>query len=195
VNISKIDKAYQLFDEYNSKDPKKTEIDGIEIGDNLLYAQRMAEKLLSFNPEASEHLQLAARSQHIGRWEIPRKNYPVGRNGYLKWRSQLKIYHAKLAASLLEKSGYNESVISKVKDLLVKKQLKQNPETQTLEDIICLVFLEFYFDDFSAEHDEEKLVKILKKTIAKMSQRGVETALKLPLSEKAKNLIAKASFM
>jgi len=193
MDITAFNQAIQLFDEYNNRDPKKTDIDGSEIADNLLYAQRMTEKLLEFEPDASEHLQLAARSQHIGRWEIPRKNYPMDRKGYLKWRSQLKVYHAKLAASILEKTGYDELTVCKVKDLLVKKQLKQNPETQTLEDVICLVFLEHYFEDFSEEHKEEKLVNILKKTITKMSSKGVEAALQLPLSDKAKELIAKAS--
>lgn len=193
MDNSIFDQACQLFDEYNSKDPRTTLVDGKEICYNLLYAQRMTEKLRQFEPNASEHLQLAARSQHIGRWEIPRSDYPMDRNGYLQWRSQLKIYHAKLAATILDKSGYDELTISKVKDLLVKKQLKQNPETQTLEDVICLVFLEFYFDDFSKEHDEEKLVNILRKTTAKMSERGVDAALRLPLSEKAINLIGKAS--
>jgi hypothetical protein len=147
---------------------------------------------LDFEPNASEQLRLAARSQHIGRWEIPRKDFPLDRKGYLQWRSQLKLYHAKLAASILEKSDYDELTIVKVKDLLLKKQLKQNPDTQTLEDVICLVFLEYYFDDFSEEHNEEKLVNILRKTIAKMSSKGVDAALLLPLSTKAKNLIGKA---
>jgi len=189
---SKFDHAFQLFDEYNSQDPKSIIIGDSEIAESLLYAQRMTSKLLDFDPNASEALQLAARSQHIGRWEIPRKDYPMDRKGYLKWRSHLKIYHANLAESLLEKSGYDELTKAKVKDLLVKKQLKQNQETQTLEDVICLVFLEFYFDDFSEVHDEEKLVNILKKTIAKMSTEGVEAALHLPLSVKAKSLIAKS---
>jgi hypothetical protein len=186
------DQACQLFDEYNRRDPKSTIINDNEISDSFLYAQRMTAKLNDFAPNASEELQLAARCQHIGRWEIPRQDYPMDRKGYLQWRSQLKLYHAKIAASILEKCGYKESMISKVKDLLVKKQLKQNPDTQTLEDVICLVFLEFYFDDFSKEHEEEKLINILKKTIAKMSAKGVEAALKLPLSAKAKKLIALA---
>jgi len=192
MSISKFDKACQLFDEYNSRDPKSTIIDGNEITESLLYAKRMSSKLLDFEPNASEQLRLAARSQHIGRWEIPRKDFPLDRKGYLQWRSQLKLYHAKLAASILEKCDYDELTIVKVKDLLLKKQLKQNPDTQTLEDVICLVFLEYYFDDFSEEHNEEKLVNILRKTIAKMSSKGVDAALLLPLSTKAKNLIGKA---
>ncbi len=190
--MSKFEQAIYLFDAYNSNDPKPTLIDGNEVADNQLYAQRMSEKMEKYVPEASESLLLAARSQHIGRWEIPRSDYPRDRKGYLQWRSQLKIYHAKLAASIMEKVGYDELKISKVKNLLVKKQLNLNPEAQTLEDVICLVFLEFYFDDFSEERDEEKLVNILRKTIAKMSSKGVVTALQLPLSVKAKDLIGKA---
>ena len=193
MSNSNFDRAFELFDAYNSKDPKLTIIDGIEISESLIYAQRMTSKLLDFEPDATEVLQLAARSQHIGRWEKPRKEYPMDRKGYLQWRSQLKIYHAKLAATILEQSGYKQSTIQQVKDLLVKKQLKQNPETQALEDVICLVFLEFYFDDFANEHNEEKLINILRKTIAKMSPKGIEAALQLPLSEKAMNLISKAS--
>ena len=193
MSETKFDHACRLFDQYNSHDPKKTSSDGKEMSENLLYAQRMTDKLLDFESNASEQLQLAARSQHIGRWEIPRKDYPMDRKGYLQWRTQLKLHHARLASTILEKCGYNEEIINRVKDLLVKKQLKQNPETQTLEDVICLVFLEFYFDDFSEEHDEEKLVNILKKTIAKMSTRGVKAAMQLPLSGKARELIAMAS--
>ncbi len=192
MRTTSADHAFQLFDTYNSKDPNITVIDGQEIQDALLYAQRMTEKLNDYEAKASEQLKLAARCQHIGRWEMPRKNYSMDRKGYLQWRSQLRIYHAKIAGEIMKKVGYDETTISKVKDLLTKKRLKQNPETQILEDVICLVFLEYYFDDFSTEHDEEKLVNILKKTIAKMSQRGAETAMKLPLSEKTKSLITKA---
>jgi hypothetical protein len=117
----------------------------------------------------------------------------MDRAGYLQWRSQLKLLHAKIAGQILEELGYDNESIEKVKALLMKKQLKQNPETQVLEDVICLVFLQYYFDDFSQSHDEGKVISILKKTIAKMSARGVETALKLPLSEDARALISKAS--
>ena len=172
METTKFDHAIQLFDAYNTNDPKIVSINEREIPDALLYAQRMTAKLNEFEPDASEHLQLASRCQHIGRWEMPRKDYPMDRTGYLRWRSELKIYHAKIASDILEKVGYEKAIVSKVKDLLLKKQLKQNPETQILEDVICLVFLEYYFDDFSSEHDEEKLVNILKKTIAKMSEHG-----------------------
>ncbi len=187
-----IDQAFELFDAYNSNDPKKALIDGKEISEALLYAQRISSQLNEFEPNSSEELQLAARCQHIGRWEKPRTDYPMDKKGYLQWRSQLKIYHANIAQEILEKVGYEKGIISKVKDLLLKKQLKQNRETQILEDVICLVFLQYYFDDFSQEHNEDKLVEILKKTITKMSQKGVESAMVMSLSKKTKSLIDKA---
>ena len=186
----KFNQTFQLF--YNENDPKKETVNGKQISTSLLYAQGMTEKLLDFAPDAPEQLQLAARCQHIGRWEIPRSTYPMNRTGYLQWRSQLKIHHAKIASQIMTEVGYDPEIIAKVSDLLLKKQLKQNPETQTLEDVVCLVFLQYYFDDFSTEHDEEKLVTILRKTIVKMSPGGVAAALKLPLSESAKKLIEKA---
>lgn len=195
MDKTRFEKAIEKFDTYNSSDPKSTNVHDRDIPDCLLYGWRMSEKLISFEPDASEHLRLAVRSQHIGRWEIPRSDYPMDRKGYLQWRSQLKIHHANIAGQILGEVGYEDAIIQNVKNLLLKKQLKQNTETQILEDVICLVFLEFYFDDFSTAHQEAKLVDILKKTIAKMSGRGVAEALKLPLSVKAKMLIAKASGM
>ena len=76
--------------------------------------------------------------------------------------------------------------------MLEKKQLKKNLETQTLEDVICLVFLEFYFEPFSHKYPEEKLMDILQKTWRKMSEKGQQAALKLPLSKESLELIEKA---
>ena len=193
METSNFDQALNLFDQYNATDPKKETVQGKVISSSLLYAERMTKRLLDYAPNSSEHMQLAARCQHIGRWEIPRKDFPMNRTGYLKWRSQLKIHHPKIAAHIMTDVGYNSEIIDNVSSLLLKKQLKQNPETQTLEDVVCLVFLEYYFDDFSSAHNEEKLVTILKKTIVKMSSKGLKAASKLPLSKKTNALIAKAS--
>ena len=185
-------KAFEQFDAYNNKDPKVTLDQGKSIPDALLYAQRMTSKLEVYVPDASEHLQLAARCQHIGRWEIPRSQYPMDRKGYMLWRSQLKKHHVKIAIEILEQIGFESANISKVCNLLLKKQLKQNPETQALEDVICFVFLQYYFDEFSTDQNEGKLINILKKTIAKMSSEGIAYSMKLPLSEKSKSLVKKA---
>ena len=146
---NKFNSAIRLFDEANSKDPNKENNNGKNFPKELLYSIRMSEKLSIFNPVASEAAQLAARCQHICRWEIPRDSYEMNRNGYLKWRRDLTIFHAEKASGILRKVGYDEVIIERVASLLQKKQLKRDQEMQDLEDVICLVFLESYFEKFS----------------------------------------------
>jgi hypothetical protein len=189
---NKLQRAFHLFDEANQQDPNTEVFDGKTYPKELLYAQRMTMQLHSFEPNASEALQLTARCQHICRWEIARDSYEMNREGYLRWRRALKKFHAEKAAAILTEVGYTEEIISKVKFLLEKKQLKKNEETQTLEDVICLVFLEHYFEPFAVKHPEEKTIDILQKTWRKMSKKGHGAALKLPLSENSINLVSKA---
>lgn len=188
----KLLQAFQLFDEANGQDPNTEDYMGRTYPKEVLYALRMTEKLNDFAPEASEILKLTARCQHICRWEIPRESYDMNRVGYLKWRQDLKKFHAQKATEILKEVGYNQETIDKVAFLLEKKQLKKNENTQTLEDTICLVFLEFYFDSFAKKHPEDKTIDILQKTWRKMSEKGQKAALGLPLSEKALQLINKA---
>jgi hypothetical protein len=175
--------AIRRFDAANAEDPH---------GEELVYAQRMTEWLRRLVPEASEALQLAARSQHIRRWEIPRDTYPMNRAGYHKWRTELARFHAQIAGRIMGDVGYDEAMIIRVQSLLRKERLKEDPEAQTLEDVICLVFLENYFADFAKEHDEQKIINILRKTWRKMSPRGHEAALTLPLGPKEGALLEKA---
>jgi len=147
-----LQKAFSAFDAYNSKDPHHEEFQGQSLAKELLYAMRMTEKLNAFSAHSPEHVQLAARCQHIGRWEIPRSTYPMDRKGYLQWRNELKTHHSKIADRILAECGYDQSVIEKVKFLVLKKQLFQNPETQLLDDVICLVFIHYYLDDFAHRH-------------------------------------------
>ncbi|NNE76802.1 MAG: DUF4202 domain-containing protein [Pricia sp.] len=184
--------AFQRFDEANGKDPNTEEYLGREYPKELLYAIRMTEKLNDFAPDASEALRLTARCQHICRWKIPRESYEMNRVGYLKWRQDLKKFHAEKAKTILEEVGYDEETKDKVAFLLEKKQLKKNQDTQTLEDVICLVFLEYYFEDFADEHPEDKIIDILQKTWRKMSEEGHEAALRLPLSKRSLDLVQKA---
>ncbi|MET7029468.1 DUF4202 domain-containing protein [Sediminicola luteus] len=189
---NKLQKAFELFDLANEKDPNREVFQGKSYSKEVLYAMRMTEKLNKFAPDASEPLRLTARCQHICRWEIPRESYEMNRVGYLKWRQDLKKFHAEKASGILKEVGYDQKTIDTVAFLLEKKQLKKNEETQTLEDVICLVFLEFYFEPFIEKHSEEKLIDILQKTWRKMSNKGHEAALKLPLSEGALALVGKA---
>ncbi len=192
AQTDKRDQAFRLFDAANEADPHTEVWQGKNYPKELLYAIRMTEKLSDFAPEASEALQLAARCQHIRRWEIPRESYDMDREGYLRWRQDLKKFHARKAAEILEKAGYDEKAIEEVTFLLEKKQLKRNKDTQTLEDVICLVFLQYYLEPFAKEHSEDKLVEILRKTWRKMSAEGQQAAMRLPLSRRTLDLVSKA---
>ena len=188
----KLKEAFSLFDQANEKDPNREEFQGETYAKEVLYAIRMTDKLNEFAPNAPEALQLTARCQHICRWEIPRESYEMNKIGYLKWRQDLKKFHAEKAGGILKSIGYDQKTIDNVAFLLEKKQLKKNEDTQTLEDVICLVFLEFYFEPFAKKYSEEKLIDILQKTWRKMSEKGQKTALKLPLSETSLTLVSKA---
>lgn len=175
--------AIDLIDAANALDP---------TGKEVLYSQRMSAWLDRIEPAASTTLKLAARAQHLRRWVVPRSDYPMDRIGYLKWRTTLYKFHAEEAAKLLHQAGYDQATIERVATLVRKERIKSDPEAQTLEDVICLVFLENYFADFAAAHDDEKVINILRKTWKKMSDRGHAIALILPMSPAATELVKRA---
>lgn len=171
--------AIERFDRFNGEDPNREVFEGREYPKELLYAERMTAWLARLAPDASEALRLAVRCQHIGRWTIARDRYPPGRKGYIQWRGALSRFHAETAGRVLTEVGYDAENIARVKKLLRKGGLKTDPETQLLEDVVCLVFLENYFADFSRKHADEKVIDIIRKTWVKMSPRGHREALKL----------------
>jgi hypothetical protein len=185
--------AFRLFDAANSEDPN---LEANEAGElvpkEVLYAQRMTDCLARVAPDAPEAVQLAARCQHIRRWSIPRADFPMTRPGYHQWRNTLKKYHAELAGQLLAQAGYEPQLITRVQELVQKLRLKDDPEVQLLEDVICLVFLEYYFLPFAAQHPEEKVIEIVQKTWPKMTERGHALALQLPFTPEALALVRKA---
>ncbi len=189
---TKFEIALALIDEKNKEDIHTYSTHNLSFSKELLYAKRMSQKLLQFKPTASEELQIAARAQHIGRWKIKREEFPMDRVGYLKWRETLKKMHADLTAEILEEVGYEKTFIDRVAFLINKKKIKKDEESQTIEDVICLVFLEYYFEEFASKHEEEKIINILQKTWKKMSEEGHEFALKINFSEKELELIKKA---
>ena len=181
------------FDQANANDPRQEpDEQGMLVAYEVLYARRMSNSLSHFCPQASEALQLAARSQHIERWLLPRDLYPMDRKGYLQWRSELKSRHAARAVEIMQAEGYEAAMCERVAALLKKEKLKSDEESQTLEDVICLVFLQYYFAEFAKAHDEAKLIDILQKTWRKMSAAGHQAALALPLPDEQKALVAKA---
>ena len=186
------DRALERFDAANRKDPNREVADGVEQAKELRYARRMTACLDRFSPDAPEPVRLAARCQHIRRWTIPRTDYPEGRDGYRRWRTELARFHALTAAAILREVGYDDATVARVESLLRKERLKTDPDVQLLEDVICLVFLEHYLADFAPKHDEEKLLRVLRKTWPKMSDDGRQAALELNLSAELSALIERA---
>ncbi len=184
--------ALRRFDEANARDPNTEEADGVSRPREWLYAQRLTRWVLRLCPDASEVLRLAARCQHLCRWEIPRQSYPMTRAGYLQWRAMLKKFHAQKAGDTLREAGYPEDIIRRVQDLNLKKNFPADPESRVLEDALCLVFLEFQFADLAAKNDDEKMINVLHKSWGKMTDAGRAEALKLNYSEREKALLQRA---
>lgn len=189
--------AIAAFDQANMEDPNKETADSKEYPKELLYAQRMSEMLERYAPEASEAVKLAVRAQHIQRWKTPRSSYPMDKQGYLQWRTGLYKFHADTAGSIMQQAGYDDEMVDRVKKIVGKKGLKVNAETQLMEDVVDLVFLEHYMTGFVAQHpeyDEAKWIPIIRKTWEKMSKRAHEFALsgKVRLPQALVPLILKA---
>ena len=192
MNDAMLQDAYRRFDAANSEDPNSIEVDGKPQPKELIFAKRLTAAVLALDPDASLALRLAARCQHIRRWETPRSTQPMGRAGYLKWRTLLKKFHAETSAEILMASGYDAELIERVQDLNLKKNLSTDKDCQTLEDGLCLVFLEYQFDALIAETEEEKLLGIVRKTWAKMSPRGQQAAGDIAFSESGTHILEKA---
>ena len=190
--MSRLDEALRRFDEANAEDPNREVVDGAPVPKELIYGQRMSARLDAFSPDAPETVRLAARAQHIKRWEVPRDSYPEGRAGYLKWRTDLYKRHGDIAAEIMRDVGYEDDALERVRTLLRKRGLKTDPDVQLLEDVICLVFLEHYFHDFAKKHDEEKLIPIVQKTWKKMTAAAHEAALQLDYAPEDLAVIQKA---
>jgi hypothetical protein len=190
------DRAIALFDAANAQDPNRELINGETQAKELIYAIRMSTMLQRFAPDASEAVRLAVRAQHIQRWKIPRDDFPRTPFGYKQWRTGLYKFHAETAARLMREAGYDDEIIERVKTSVAKLGIKVNPETQMLEDVADLVFLEHYLAGFAAQHaeyDEAKWIDILQKTWKKMSPGGRAFALsKISLPESLIPLIRKA---
>ena len=192
-----LDKAIDLIDAANSRDPNQVTVDGESWPKELLYSHRMTDMLNRFAPEADDVARIAIRAQHIQRWKSARDDYPEGRQGYLKWRTDLYKYHAETVGALLKQVGYDDETIGRVQQAVGKRAIKVNPDTQLLEDVTDLVFIEHYLLEFAEKHpeyDEEKWLDIIRKTWRKMSVRAQQFALSggIRLPEALAPLITKA---
>jgi hypothetical protein len=191
------EQAVELMDAANSEDPNTEVADGKEWPKELLYSHRMSDMLERYKPEADEVARLAIRGQHIQRWKSPRSDYPMNRKGYHLWRTALYTFHADKVAEIMARVGYDDEALERVKKAVGKKQLKKNTDTQLLEDVAALVFIEHYMLAFAEKHpeyDEDKWIDIIRKTWRKMTPDAHAFALsgKVQLPEPLIPLIQKA---
>jgi len=192
------ERAAALIDAANAADPRMdTDAAGQQVPRELLYGLRMSEMIARYAPEADDAQKLAVRAQHIQRWMTPRDSYPMTRDGYLQWRTGLYKFHAETAGRLVKEAGYDDATVERVQQAVGKRGLKVNPDTQMLEDVADLVFIEHYMLEFAgqkADYSEEKWLDIVRKTWKKMSERAHAFALsgQLKLPEPLVPLITKA---
>jgi hypothetical protein len=183
------------IDSANSADPRQDVVAGKSRPREVVYSERMSECLPRLYPEASEALRIAAHAQHICRWQIPRDSYPLGRQGYNAWRSACRDHHGALVSVIMRRHDYAEGEIAQVVKIIRKEELKRDPESQALENVVAVVFVQHYLDEFVSAHkdyDDAKLADILRKTLRKMDQTGHTAALGLDLPESTRRLIGMA---
>jgi hypothetical protein len=195
IHSARFEATIAAFDAANAGDPRRTVVGSLARPYEVVYAERMTKRLAAMYPEASEALRLAARAQHIRRWDIPRTRYPEGRNGYNDWRKACREHHGEVVSCIMRAQGYGEDEIARVVMLIKKEQLKKDRESQALENVVDVVFVEHYLDEFLEKYsayDDEKIVDILGKTLRKMSPKGHQAALALPLHGRARRLIQAA---
>jgi hypothetical protein len=190
--MNKIESAFTAFDRYNQQDPNTFTWQGKIYPQEYFFALKLYDWVKVLDTQASEALLLASRSQHIGRWKIPRNSYPDGREGYLKWRKDLGLYHAEKAAAILHDVDYQEEQIARVKQIIQKQKIKADQEVQTMENALCLVFLQYQYEDFHRHLEADKVINILRKSLLKMDAAGHKFALSLPYSDEGLSYIHQA---
>lgn len=191
----RFDALVRAIDAANADDPRSTEIGGVKRPYEQVYSERMTARLAAMYPDASETLRIAARAQHIRRWDIPRADFPEGRAGYNDWRRTCREHHGKVIGEIMGQHGYAPDEIARVVMLIKKEQLKKDRESQALENVVDVVFVEHYIEDFLAKYssyDEDKVIDIVGKTLRKMSPKGHQAALALDMPDAKRALIMKA---
>ena len=191
-NNARFLEALRRFDAENERDPHQERVDDMLVPHEWIDAQRLYAWVLKLRPDAGEALRLAARCQHICRWALPRASYQMTRTGYHQWRVQLRKLHAEISGRILREVGYDEKTVEDVQALNLKKNFPADTEAQTLEDALCLTFLQWELPRFAARMETEKTVNILRRTWAKMSPAAHEEASGMQLPDGSRALIAQA---
>lgn len=189
---TRLHRAIELIDDANRDDPNRLRVRGEDRPKELAHAELATEWIRRLRPAPGEHLLLAARAHHLRRWESPRSSYPEGRSGYLKWKTDLQRRHAAAVEPILRQAGYDQADIERVQDIIRKRRLATDADVQALEDALCLVFLETQLDELAAKLDDDAMVEVLRKSLAKMSDEGKQLALGIGLSADGQRLVGRA---
>jgi len=199
---NQLEHVLSAIDDINRQDSNITITNNEKYPKELIYGQRMTACLAKYWPQASELLQIAVRAQHIKRWHLKRTDFATGKAGYYQWRIALGKFHGELTANIMIEQGYSELQANQTASIICKENLRDkadtqlNADSQTLEDVACLVFLEYYFDDFSAQYikqdNEAKIIRIVQLTWGKMSEEAHAIALSLTLPDHLAALVGKA---
>ena len=177
------------IDAANADDPVTIEVDGVSRPKEVVHAERMTHWLGVLDPDATEAQQLAARGHHFRRWVSPRSSYPEGRVAYLRWRADQKRRQAGEVAALLADVGFEHETIDRVAAIVAKEHLATDPQVQTHEDALCLVFLELQFDDLATQLGDDRTVDVLARTARKMSPAGLATTAQITFSDHGRALL------
>ena len=196
MTIENLNKTLSAIDEINRQDPNTIVVNGNTQAKELIYGQQMTNCLKQYWPEANELLQIAVRAQHIKRWQLKRTEFAEGKAGYYQWRIAQGKFHAELTASIMIEQGYSVEESEQCAAIIRKENLTTNTDSQTLEDVACLVFLMHYFNEFAAKYTEQdneaKIVRIVQLTWKKMSDQAHDIALSLTLPEHLAVIVTKA---
>ena len=192
ADTAMLDAAIAAIDAANAQDPNTMQHEGEELPKELCHGRLATQWLLRLDPQASHLQQLAARGHHIKRWEIPRDSYPKDRAGYLKWRTELGRFHAGETGAIMAQAGYDADAIERVQAIVQKRNLKGDPQVQTHEDALCLVFLSTQLVDLSQDMAADKLIDVVAKTLKKMSPQGREQATCLSYGNRERRVFARA---
>jgi hypothetical protein len=193
VDRERFGRAIDAIDRANADDPNRVLVRGAVQSKELAHAELATEWLRRLDPEPNEDLLLAVRAHHIRRWVIPRASYPTGRAGYLRWRRALHKLHADEVAGILESVGYEPPTIERVQHIVAKRNLGTDRDVQLLEDTLCLVFIETQLDDLRLRLDAAKMLGVVRKTLAKMSDDAIALAMTIELPDADRTLILEAS--
>lgn len=192
ADAERLGRAYAAIDAANADDPASLVIDGKSRPKELAHAELAVDWVRRLRPDASDALLLAARASHVRRWELPRSAEPEGKAGYLRWKRRLQVHHAEIAGQIVADVGYDESTVARVQSIVRKEALRRDPEVQTLEDALALVFVETQFRDLASRLDVEHMVDVVAKTLRKMSSDGRAAATRLDLEPDDRAIVEQA---